>query len=91
MSSSSFVALSLNIIFGLLLTSENNKYLSFKFNNINQNYITDLKSTVRTHSSKENINLKESLRLSKLKKNQKKSAAHIIINNLKINKDKERR
>ena len=65
-------------------------HTSKNLNNINQNYITDLKSTVRTHSSKENINLKESLRLSKLKKNQKKSAAHIIINNLKINKDKER-
>jgi hypothetical protein len=58
-------------------------------NNFNQNY-TDMKSTVRTHSSKENINLKESLRFSRMRKSQKKSAAHMIISNIKINKEREK-
>ena len=58
-------------------------------NNFNQNY-TDMKSTVRTHSSKENINLKESLRLSRMRKSQKKSAAHMIVSNIKINKEREK-
>ena len=49
-----------------------------------------MKLTVRTQSSKENIFSKESLRISKLKKNQKKSAVHILINNIKINKEKEK-
>ena len=55
--------------------------------NINENNL-DMKLTVRTNSSKENIKLKETLRISKLKKNQKKSAAHMIINNMKISKEK---
>ena len=58
-------------------------------NNINQNN-ADMKLTVRTHSSKENINLKESLRISKMRKSQKKSAAHMLINNIKISKEKEK-
>ena len=58
-------------------------------NNFNQNY-TDMKSTVRTQSSKENINLKESLRLSRMRKSQKKSAAHMLINNIKINKERDK-
>lgn len=55
--------------------------------NINENNL-DMKLTVRTNSSKENIKLKETLRISKLKKNQKKSAAHMLINNMKISKEK---
>jgi serine/threonine protein kinase len=58
-------------------------------NNINQN-TSDMKLTMRTNSSKENINLKETLRISKLKKNQKKSAAHMIKNNMKISKEKDK-
>ena len=58
-------------------------------NNINQN-TSDMKLTMRTNSSKENINLKETLRISKLKKNQKKSAAHMIMNNMKISKEKDK-
>jgi hypothetical protein len=57
--------------------------------NINENNL-DMKITVRTNSSKENIKLKETLRISKLKKNQKKSAAHMIINNMKISKEKDK-
>jgi len=67
------------------LTYHNNKVN----NNVNQNNI-DMKLTVRTQSSKENIFLKESLRNSKLKKSQKKSAAHMLISNIKINKEKEK-
>ena len=68
------------------LTYHNNKINN---NNVNQNNI-DMKLTVRTQSSKENIFSKESLRISKLKKSQKKSAVHILINNIKINKEKEK-
>ena len=57
--------------------------------NINQNYI-DIKSSLRTHSSKDNVNSKDNNKISKLKRNQKKSAGHIVINNIKINKDKEK-
>ena len=56
-------------------------------NNFNENNL-DMKLTVRTNSSKENIKLKETLRISKLKKNQKKSAAHMLINDVKISKEK---
>ena len=69
------------------LNYHNNKNVNT--NNYNQN-CTELKSTVRTHSSKDNINLKESLRPSRMRKSQKKSAAHILINNIKINKEKEK-
>ena len=67
------------------LTYHNNKSTT---NNNNQVY-PDIKS-VRTHSSKENINLKESLRISKLRKSQKKSAGHILINTIKMSKEKEK-
>ena len=67
------------------LTYHNNKNTT---NNNNQVY-PDIKS-VRTHSSKENINLKESLRISKLRKSQKKSAGHILINTIKMSKEKEK-
>ena len=55
--------------------------------NINENNL-DIKLTVRTNSTKDNIKLKEALRISKLKKNRKKSAAHMFINNMKISKEK---
>ena len=53
-------------------------------NNINEN-ISDMKLKARMNSSRENINLKETIRIPKLKKNQKKSAAHMF-----INKEKEK-
>ena len=53
-------------------------------NNINEN-ISDMKLKARMNSSRENINLKEAIRIPKLKKNQKKSAAHMF-----INKEKEK-
>ena len=58
-------------------------------NNMNQNYI-DIKSTLRTHSSKENINLKENNKIYKLRKSQKKSTGHLWINNIKISKEREK-
>ena len=67
------------------ITYYNNK----NTNNNNQNY-GDLRLSVRTHSSKENINIKETSRMSKMKKSQKKSAGHILINNLKMSKEKEK-
>ena len=67
------------------ITYYNNK----NTNNTNQNY-GDLRLSVRTHSSKENINIKETSRMSKMKKSQKKSAGHILINNLKMSKEKEK-
>ena len=67
------------------LNYHNNKNV----NNNNQNY-TDMKLTVRTHSSKENIKVKESIKTIRLKKSQKKSTGHMIINNIKLNKEKER-
>ena len=65
-------------------------YHNSKNNNNNNQNNADMKLTVRIKSPKENIFLKESLRISKLKKSQKKSAAHILINNIKINKEKEK-
>ena len=69
---------------GLTYRSKNSNNI-----NINQNLI-DLKSSLRTHSSKENVNLKENNKIYKLKKNQKKSTGHIMLNNIKINKEKDK-
>ena len=73
-----------NIFIKTGLTYHNNRNT-----NSNRNYL-EKKINVRTHSSRENINLKESVKNSKLKKNQKKSAVHILVNNIKLSKEKER-
>ena len=73
-----------NIFIKTGLTYHNNRNT-----NSNRNYL-EKKINVRTHSSRENINLKENLRNSKMRKNQKKSAVHILVNNIKLSKEKER-
>ena len=65
----------------LQLLDKNRLFRFFKF-------INGKKIIFILKEAKENIKLKETLRISKLKKNQKKSAAHMLINNMKISKEK---